>query len=309
MSDVATVSHNGMDPWVGFMERAMRDPNFDTNKLAALLEMRHREMEQQRIERAEERKRIFSEALTSFQGEVDPIVRDEINPFLKNKYATLKKTVETAQPFMKEHGLNVRYVSADAPPGWLKMGIILGHDCGYEDEPFWMTVQTTDTGSKGGKLPMTPSQAVAATMTYLRRQLYTNALNLVAGEIEPDDDGEALRTSPPGDKHAGWQRGSSPPDAPRQPPPIPQTDDQWRIWLTKLRGACAAIYRHEELVKLAGSDRMTTVIAASPTWAHDEIDNILADNFERLKEEPKEEAEGDGDELPPIVGEDKLAAG
>lgn len=295
MSDVTTVPHNGLDPWVGFMERAMRDPNFDTNKLAALLEMRHREMEQQRIERAEERKRIFSEALTSFQGEVDPIVQDAINPFLKNKYATLKKTVETAQPYMKKHGLNVRYVSADAPPGWLKMGVILGHDCGYEDEPFMMSVQTTDTGSRGGKLPMTPSQAVAATMTYLRRQLYTNALNLVAGEIEPDDDGEALR----------------PPPGQRQPPPIPQTDEQWRIWLTKLRDACGAIYRRDELVKLAGSDRMTSIIAAAPTWAHDEIDNILADNFARLKEkeETKEDAEAGGDEIPPIKGEDKLAAG
>jgi hypothetical protein len=304
MSEVTTVSQGGIDPWVGFMERAMRDPNFDTNKLAALLEMRHREMEQQRIERAEQRKRVFSEALTAFQGEVDPIVRDAINPFLKNKYATLQKTVETAQPYMKKHGLNVRYVSADAPPGWLKMGIILGHDCGYEDEPFWMSVGVTDSGSKGGKLPMTPAQAVAATMTYLRRQIYTNALNLVAGEIEPDDDGEALRGV------QGQHRPTDPP--PRQPLPIPQTDEEWSAWLVKLRGACAIIYRREELVQLAGTNRIKTVIAASPTWAHDEIDHILAENFERLKEKPEEPEEPDGkagDGLPPIAGEDKVMAG
>jgi uncharacterized membrane protein len=301
MSDVTTVSQGGIDPWVGFMERAMRDPNFDTNKLAALLEMRHREMEQQRIERAEERKRIFSEALTSFQGEVDPIVRDAINPFLKNKYATLQKTVETAQPYMKKYGLNVRYVSADAPPGWLKMGVILGHDCGYEDEPFMMSVQTTDTGSKGGKLPMTPSQAVAATMTFLRRQLYTNALNLVAGEIEPDDDGEALR----GTARDSRADAYSAPRPPRQPE---RTEEQWRVFLTKLREACAVLRLVSELDEVANRSTLNDAIAVAPEWVREEINEILADTRERLIK-PAETIEKPDDELPPIAGEDKVMAG
>ena len=272
MSDVATLTP---DPWVVFMERAMKDPAFDTNKLGALLEMRHREMEQQRIERAEERKRIFSEALTAFQGEVDPIVRDAINPFLKNKYATLIKTVDTAQPHMKKHGLHVRYVSGDAPAGWLKMGIVVGHDCGYEDEPFWISCQTTDTGSKGGKLPMTPSQTVAATMTYLRRQLYTNALNLVAGEI--DDDGEALR---------------------RDRSPSLLREKAWEVWIDKLQAALAPLASVAAVDELAGRNTIVKATQMAPLWASEEASRLFAEARLRCESYAKTETEGEAEEIP-----------
>lgn len=276
MNDIATV--DAPDPWVSFMERAMRDPAFDTNKLGALLEMRHREMEQQRIERAEERKRTFSQALTAFQGEVDPILRDATNPFLKNKYATLQKTVETAQPFMRNHGLNVRYVSAETAPGWLKMGIIVGHDCGYEDEPFWMTVEVTDTGSRGGKLPMTPSQAMAATMTYLRRQLYTNALNLVAGEI--DDDGEALRRA--------------------QSSHTPRREKAWEVWIDKLQGALVPLATVAAVDELAERKTIKDAMAMAPQWVGDEALAMFAEARLKCEGYAKTEVEAETTEEVPF---------
>lgn len=266
MSENIPAAIQPSDPWVLFMQKAMTDPNFDTNKLGALLEMRHREMEQQRIERAEERKRIFSQALTAFQGEVDPIVRDAVNPFLKNRYATLSKTVDTAQPFMRKHGLNVRYVSAEAPPGWVKMGIVLGHDCGHEDEPFWMTALVSDTGSRGGKLPMTPGQAVAATMTYIRRQLYTNALNLVAGEI--DDDGEGARQAPP-------------PPRPQAPTNGGRSRDD-EAWVQDLQVRLAQAQSAAGVDAIGDSPEVKTALQKAPQWVKDEIVAMLSDALARV---------------------------
>lgn len=281
MNEVTTLAPS--DPWAAFLQRAMTDPNFDTTKFGALLEMRHREMEQQRIERAEERKKIFSEAMTAFQGNVEPIVRDAVNPFLKNKYATLLKTVETAQPHLKEYGLYVRYVSASAEPGWLKMGIVICHTCGYEDEPFWLNVQITDTGSKGGKLPMTPSQAVAATATYLRRQLFTNALNLVAGEI--DDDGEALRT----ELRAGQY------DAPRQP--------AWQVWVDKLQAALVPLATTAAVDELGERKTIKDAMARAPQWARDEALAMFAEQRIKCEGYAQNETKPDGEDDIPWEGQ------
>ena len=302
MSDVATVPDGAM---FSLIERAARDETFDVAKFEALLRMR-------REEQHEQARRAFNVAMRNCQAEMEPVLRTTSNRGAGNKYAKLEAIDADARPIYTSHGFSVRYGSDLPPqPGWMRITCTVAHDAGYWEENYLDSPVST-TGSQGGRMGMTPVQAVGATVTYLRRYLLGMAFNIVLADIVGEDkDGEEQRepNAPPNiGKRAGWQRNKTTPDAPRQPP-IPQTDDQWRIWLTKLRDACGVIYKHDELVKLAGSDRMRIIIAASPTWAHDEIDNILADNFERLKEEPKEEAEGDGDELPPIVGEDKLAAG
>ena len=242
---------------------------------------------------------------------MEPVLRGSPNKGTGSRYARLEDIDQQMRPSYTRHGFSVRYGSEPPPsPGWMRITCTIAHEAGYWEQNYLDSPVST-TGSQGGRMGMTPVQAVGATVTYLRRYLLAMSFNIVLADITGGDaDGEEQRPPPPQTgKRTGWQR-NSPPDAQRQPPPIPQTDDQWRIWLTKLRDACGVIYKREELVTLAGSDRMTAILAASPTWAHDEIDHILAEHFERLAEKAAtEEAEGGGDELPPIIGEDKLAAG
>ncbi len=304
MSDVATVPDGAM---FSLIERAARDEGFDVAKFEALLRMR-------REEQNEQARRAFNSAMRDCQAVMEPVLRGTPNKGIAgSKYAKLEDIDQQMRPIYTSHGFSVRYGSDLPPqPGWMRITCTVAHEAGYWEESY-LDSQVTTTGSQGGRMGMTPVQSVGSTVTYLRRYLLSMVFNIVLADIAGEDrDGEEQRMPPgqppTGRRADGWRRNVSTPDAPRPPPPTPQTDDEWRTWLTKLRDACAVIYRREDLVQLAGTNRIKTVIAASPTWAHDEIDNIFADNFERLPEK-EEEAEGDGDELPPIVGEDKLAAG
>lgn len=304
MSDLA-VPNGAM---FSLIERAARDESFDVAKFKELLMMR-------REEQHEQARRAFNIAMRDCQAQMEPVLRKTSNRGVGNKYAKLEEIDAEARPIYTAHGFSVRYGSDLPPqPGWMRITCTVAHQDGYWEENYLDSPVST-TGSQGGKMGMTPVQAVGATVTYLRRYLLAMVFNIVLADIAGDDkDGEEQRGAPDGPptgrRADGWRRNVRTPDTPHKPPPIPQTDDQWRVWLTKLRDACAVLYRRAELVELAGRDRIKDVIAASPTWAHDEIDRIFAENFERLPEEPAPEASSEeDDELPPIVGEEKLGAG
>lgn len=304
MSDVVTT--NGSDPVTALLMRAATDPAFDSQKFeTAVAFVKEREAKAER--------RAYNDAMARISEKLDAIPKTGKNDYLRSKYAEKDAMLAIIKPIAAEHGVGIRFGSQPPSRPGVQCVTCITSLGAHEEITVLEGPVVMPAPSRDGKTQMTPIQAVGSTTTYLERYLLGMVFSLVLAD-EQDDDGEATRTPPPppGGKRSSWQRNTSPPDPPRQPPPIPQTDDQWRIWLTKLRDACGVIYKPDELVTLAGSDRMKAVIAASPTWAHDEIDHILAEHFERLAEKEAEaegEGDGDGDELPPIKGEDKLAAG
>ncbi len=299
MSDVATT--NGSDPVTALLMRAATDPAFDSQKFeTAVAFVKEREAKAER--------RAYNDAMARISEKLDAIPKTGKNDYLRSKYAEKDAMLAIIKPIAAEYGVGIRFGSQTPSRPGVQCVTCITSLGAHEEITVLEGPVVMPAPSRDGKTQMTPIQAVGSTTTYLERYLLGMVFSLVLAD-EQDDDGEATRQRPPtpGGKRSAWQRNSTP-DAPRQPPPIPQTDDEWRTWLIKLRDACATIYRREDLVQLAGTNRIKTVIAASPTWAHDEIDHILAEHFERLAEK-EEEAEGDGDELPPIIGEDKLAAG
>ena len=86
-------------------------------------------------------------------------------------------------------------------------------------------------------------------------------------------------------------------------PPVERTDAQWRVWLDKLRAACAVLYHRQEVVEVAERASVGDALATGPEWVQREISGILAENYKRFEEEPDLSDEVE------IAGEANLAAG
>ena len=83
-----------------------------------------------------------------------------------------------------------------------------------------------------------------------------------------------------------------------------RTEEAWRVWVDKLRQACAVLYSRQEVVEIGERASVTDAIATGPGWVRAEVSKILAENYARFGEEP--EAEEPTDDLV-IHGEEKLA--
>jgi hypothetical protein len=102
------------------------------------------------------------------------------------------------------------------------------------------------------------------------------------------------------------------PNGPVDPNPVdvpkPQrTDEQWRVWLDKLRAACAVLYHRSEVVEVANRPSVGDAIATGPEWVQAEVSAILAENYARFPEEPDLSDEALGEVQ--IEGAEKVAAG
>lgn len=90
-----------------------------------------------------------------------------------------------------------------------------------------------------------------------------------------------------------------------EPAEKPQrTDEQWRVWIDKLRAACATLKHRQEVVEIGNKQSVGDAIATAPDWAQREISAILAENYARFPAEP-----GDDLDEVAIAGERHLAAG
>lgn len=182
MSEVTTVSPS---PLASFIERAAVNPDFDVNKFGELLRM------QKDVEHDQARK-AFNRAMAAAQADMLPIVRDAKNSHLNNRYAKLETIDAAIRPIYTTHGFSVRYGSAPSPhEGWMRITCTVAHEGGYFEENY-LDAPVSTTGSQGGRMAVTPVQAIGSTVTYLRRYLLGMVWNAVLAD-EDDDDGEGTR--------------------------------------------------------------------------------------------------------------------
>jgi len=135
-----------------------------------------------------------------------------------------------------------------------------------------------------------------------------------AGEEIPvaliHDEREALNDTVPLPKQVPLNKAAAAatPRAPRvaEKTEAPQrTEEQWKVWVDKLRQACAVLYSRQEVVEIGERASVTDAIATGPGWVRAEVSKILAENYARFPDEP--EAEEPTDDLV-IHGEEKLGA-
>jgi hypothetical protein len=296
MSEVITTSNNSV--LASFIERAARDPEFDVQKFGELLRMQ-REVENDQARKA------FNRAMASAQAEMLPVVRDAKNSHLNNRYAKLETIDAAIRPIYTRWGFSVRYGSAPSPhEGWLRITCTVAHDDGYFEENY-LDAPVSLTGSQGGRMAVTPVQAIGSTVTYLRRYLLGMVWNTVLAD--DDDDGEATRRAAAAPMPRGARVAERAPayEAPPKSTPSPErTDAQWKAWIDKLRDACAVLYHRAEVVQVAERPSVADALANGPEWVRDEVSRILAENYKRLEDHPSEEI----DEVH-IAGEEKVGAG
>jgi hypothetical protein len=302
MNEIAPVNSTAL---MSFIERAAINPDFDVQKFGELLRMQ-REMEHDQARRA------FNQAMADAQAVMPPVVRSATNTHLRNKYAKLEDMDREMRPIYTDHGFSVRFGSAPAPfEGYIRITCTVAHASGYFEENY-LDAPITAVGSQGGKTATTSVQAVGSAVTYLRRYLLGMVFNIVLAD--EDDDGEGMRrtaaaATPRPERKVDQEVYEADPAQNRfyrqKPTEQPQrTDEQWRVWIDKLRAACAVLLHRQEVVEIGGKDSVRDAIATAPDWARREISAILAENFARFPAEP-------GDDLDEVViaGEANLAAG
>ncbi len=131
-----------------------------------------------RVEKSDSIKELAA-ALSAFQGQVETVAKDSVNPFFKSKYAGLESIVKTIREPLAKNGLAV----TQWPISEGELCTILTHKSGE-----WIM----------GTFKMRPKdntpQGIGSAMTYARRYALSAVLSVATGEGE--DDGNAASQEP-----------------------------------------------------------------------------------------------------------------
>lgn len=182
------VQQNTGDAMIMLVERLIRDPNIDPERIERILDIRAKE-EKRIAERA------FNEAISAAKGEIPPIVKNRTVDFTSQKGRTnykhedLGEIARVVDPILKAHGLSYRFRSQQNGPK-LTVTCIVSHSLGHFEE------NTLEAGEdhSGNKNSI---QAIGSTATYLQRYTLKLALGLAASN---DTDGNVPKQKQPTDE-------------------------------------------------------------------------------------------------------------
>ena len=136
----------------------------------------------------EKAKRDFYEALSNFQGECPTVMKkSEVNMGYGKphyNYASLGDIITEIQKPLQKYGLSYHW-RVNNDDSFIEVTCILAHRSGYE-------LQTSISAAKDATPGKSNVQAIASTITYLKR--YTLISLLGIGTADPDDD--AVSTIP-----------------------------------------------------------------------------------------------------------------
>ena len=149
----------------------------------------------------------LSKALAAAQGEMPAIKFDSVNPFLKNKYASLGSVIDTSKPILAKYGLAVSQLVYSEPGSeWQRVTLkdksgeysdfagveivgvetVLMHSSGE-----WISNKVSmSIGIERGK---SSAQVAGSIVTYLRRYALSSILGMYSDE---DGDGHSPAQTP-----------------------------------------------------------------------------------------------------------------
>jgi hypothetical protein len=269
MSDIVPAANGAL---LSFIERAARDESFDVAKFGELLRLQREVVNDQA-------RQLFNAAMSAAQSEMLPVVRDARNTHLNNKYARLEKVDSQIRPIYTKHGFSVRYGSAPAGTGQIRITCTVAHSGGYFEENY-LDAPLGNLGSQGGKTQTTPIQSVGSAVTYLRRYLLLMVFNVALADDE-DDDAEGARRPPPRPTQAyaaPWLAPLDEPDGPK--------------WLVNLELVLSTATSQDEVGEVGAHTSVRNAVAKAPPDVRRRVNELLAMHFKRLAPEP---AKGDDD--------------
>lgn len=161
------------------IDRAVRDPSVDVEKMERLLAMHERVM-------SENARRAFMAAFKDAKSEMKSVVRNKYNEQTKSGYADLDAVGAAIDPIYEAHGFSMSFGSFPATKeGHYGVSCVLMHADGHE-KSYAAEVPADMTGMKGTQ-NKTATHGFGSTMSYGRRYL-----KLMVWDIATrDDDGNA----------------------------------------------------------------------------------------------------------------------
>jgi ERF superfamily len=156
---------------------------------------------------SESQNELVSAALVAAQGEMEPAIFDSVNPFLKNKYASLGAIIQQSRPVLAKHGLAILQ-ELNSTNGSVSVTTTIVHTSGQRLSGGTLSLPLGD--EKGKSL----AQVAGSLCTYLKRYAWASVCGLYA---EEDTDGNATEQRPKGaiprQKSTGQAAGfNSPPN-------------------------------------------------------------------------------------------------
>lgn len=171
------------DPTTALMrtiDRAASDPNFDVDKLSALLKVK------QEWEAAEARK-AFVAAMAEFKAEQITLRRNKLVEFSTSRgqtsyrHATLDSICDEVIPALTQHGFAHRW-ETEQGQGDIAVACVITHVAGHSER----TTLRAKADDSGGKNSI---QAIGSTVTYLQRYTLLSATGLAVKDMDDDGNG------------------------------------------------------------------------------------------------------------------------
>jgi hypothetical protein len=180
--EIAPTAPNETDALI----RAAMDPNVDTAKLSALIDMRERVLKIQA-------KEAFDRAFTRMQAALPVII--EHAKTNNGYYAPLEDIIEVIRPILAEYGFGLSHRTEWPEKGIVKIVGVLSHEQGHERTSEF--ISSADTSGNKNAI-----QGLGSAVAYGRRYTTKDLVNIVTrGE---DDDARKTKRTPEPDGYSEW---------------------------------------------------------------------------------------------------------
>lgn len=180
------VTGNDSATLMQIVERMMREPTFDPDKIQKMLDLKAQWD-------ATEARKAFTVAMAAFKADPPHIVKNKHVRFPTEKgiteydHATHSEVTEKIAAGLGQHGMSHRW-NVEQSEGRIRVTCIITHALGHSEQ-VQMTAGADTSGTKND------IQAVASTVTYLQRYTLLAATGLTSADMDKaDDDGKGADT-------------------------------------------------------------------------------------------------------------------
>ena len=181
--------------FLALIDRAARDPNFDSDKFKMLMDARAKD-------RAERASAAYSLAMSEVQEKLEPVRRDCQNTQTRSRYASYEALDRAIRPTYSNAGFALSFsTEAMSASDVMRVTCRVLHKAGHT-EHHQIDIPIVTKGPQG-KDVMTATHAAMSAKTYGMRGLLTMIFNVAL----TDDDGNAAGSGGPITDEQLWELG------------------------------------------------------------------------------------------------------
>lgn len=191
-SEPIPVPQQSGDPMFAVIERMMRDPSVDLDRLERAMNLAEGMRERGESNAAES---AFNAAMSAVQAKMVRVAADAKNDQTRSRYATYAALDRAIKPLYVDAGFNLSFNEEDSPqPDHVRVVCYVSHTAPGATRSHTRTYRcdmpADGKGARGNDV-MTKTHAHGSAHTYARRYLLMMIFNIAIGDDPTDDDGNA----------------------------------------------------------------------------------------------------------------------